>query len=151
MCLPVAPYRVEREWKHRGLMCAATMANEGGHRCGYVRVPPAHLLYGKDYDLADVKVHGGLTFSEMEPCTDHEDGQGWWFGFDCGHAGDRLYDPVVILETLSPSAREIAEIMNRFKFHADGHYWTQAEVEVECESMAEQLAGLTGLEGLETT
>jgi hypothetical protein len=43
------------------------------------------------------------------PCTEHEDGQGWWFGFDCAHAGDMMYDPNADLTTLSPEARTVAE------------------------------------------
>jgi hypothetical protein len=40
------------------------------------RVPPTHPSHGKHYDDLGVTVHGGLTFGEIEPCSDHEDGQG---------------------------------------------------------------------------
>src|SRR6516164_5088182 len=92
MCLPVKPFAVEREWPHMGLLCAVVMAREGGHRCGYVRVGPVHPDHGKKYDDVDVDVHGGLTFGEIEPCA-HEDGQGFWFGFDCAHCDDAAFDP----------------------------------------------------------
>ena len=42
MCLPNAEnvFKVESEWEHAGLECAVVVAVKGGHRCGYVRVPP---------------------------------------------------------------------------------------------------------------
>lgn len=135
MCLPVKPYKVEREWEHAGLKCAVVMNRENGNRCGYVRVPLGHADYGKQYDDVGVDVHGGLTFDALEPCA-HEDGQGHWFGFDCAHSGDALYAPD------SPEALEM-----RIKYPGmsvlDGHYWTQAEVEAETERLAEQLATRT--------
>ena len=69
MCLPVSPYKIEREWEHSNLKCAVVQAREGQHRCGYVRVPPNHPLHGKSYDTPNVEVHGGLTFAEIEPCA----------------------------------------------------------------------------------
>lgn len=126
MCLPVKPYKVEREWKHAGLSCAVTQSREGRFRCGYVRVPPSHPLHGKRYsDMeTDLDVHGGLTFSNMEPCTEHEDGQGWWFGFDCGHWGDATYD------------------FNDPPEHQK-HFWSKEEVVMETNRLAEQLASTT--------
>ena len=104
MCLPVTPFKVEREWEHAGLKCAVVQAREAGNRCGYVRVPPTHSLHGKDYDAPDVNVHGGLTFSEVEPCVEG-DGTGWWFGFDCAHLGDAYNDPNPDWTSLSEEPR----------------------------------------------
>ena len=141
MCLPIKPFKIEREWEHAGLKCAVVLAREGGHRCGYVRVPPNHPKHGKDYDkdydLLDVSIHGGLTFAEIEPCT-HEDGTGWWFGFDCAHSGDACYDPDNLPEHEVRFRAKYPEL-NRHSF--DGHYWKQSEVERETEHLAEQLAG----------
>src|SRR5437870_4030199 len=95
MCLPVTPYKVEREWKHVGLSCAVVLAREAAHRCGYVRVPLAHPAHGKHYGEVDVEIHDGLTFAQLEDCTEHEDGQGWWFGFSTAHAFDLWYDPTM--------------------------------------------------------
>ncbi len=130
MCLPVNPYKIESEWVHADLQCAVVQAKELGFRCGYVRVPPGHPLFGQDYDTLNVSVHGGLTFGEMEPCAEHDDGQGWWFGFDCAHAGDAFYAPEHERAALFPSLGD--------------HFWTQAEVERECERLAEQLAEAAG-------
>src|SRR5258708_15897314 len=92
MCLPVKPYKIEREWYHHGLQCAVVQGREGFNRCGYVRVPPGHPAHGKDYDDVNVRVHGGLTFGSIENC-EHEDGTGFWFGFDCAHFRDSYLNP----------------------------------------------------------
>jgi hypothetical protein len=87
---------------------------------------------------------GGLTFAEIEPCVEHEDGQGWWFGFDFAHAGDASFDPAVDRAILSPRAADMVDIMRSIASQFPGarreHYWTQAEAERECELLAEQLA-----------
>jgi hypothetical protein len=138
MCLPVVPYKIEREWEHAGLKCAVVQAREAQHRCGYVRVPPGHPLHGKYYDTPDVDVHGGLTFAKEEPCA-REYGQGWWFGFDCAHAGDSSFDMSAPIDSLSESARRIRSVYEDW-LGIDEHYWTQPEVERETERLAEQLA-----------
>lgn len=143
MCLPLEPYKVEREWKHAGLSCAVVQAQEAGHRCGYVRAPPGHAMHGKSWDDAShLHVHGGITFAEIEPCSEHEDGQGWWLGFDCAHFMDARFDPAVDLTQLQGYARERVEIERMFPNPPGmrAHYWTQAEVEAETERLAEQLA-----------
>jgi hypothetical protein len=132
MCLPVKPYKIEREWKSKGLSCVVTLPREHGHRCGYVRVPPGHPAHGKDYDTeptVDLLVHGGPTFTQIEPCTEHEDGQGWWIGFDCGHAFDKYDEP-----GYEPTEFSL--------LHVGDHYWTEDEVATECEQLAEQLVGM---------
>jgi hypothetical protein len=141
MCLPIEPYKVDKQWiGPGGLLCAVTQNREGGNRCGYVRVGPSHPWHGKGYDDVMVDVHGGLTFAELEPCTEHEDGQGWWFGFDCAHYGDALIDPNPP-EPLSQKAQMTREIMTRYPAisHHTEHYWTPAEVEEECNRLAMQL------------
>ena len=76
---------------------------------GYVLLPLNHPLYGVDYNVLNVNVHGGLTFGEkfeannfplwvrdseidgdvtMENCQQF-DGY-WMFGFDTSHYGDTL-------------------------------------------------------------
>lgn len=150
MCLPVTPYRVEREWTHAGLACAVTQAEEGRHRCGYVRVPPTHPAFGKGYDLLDVSVHGGLTFAQREPCSEHQDGQGWWFGFDCAHAGDAMLDPSHV--STNPEFLALKRIFgeNPGFMRWKDHYWTQEEVEQECNDLAEQLAAMGNRDATQT-
>jgi hypothetical protein len=148
MCLPVIPYRIEREWEHAGLKCAVVQAIPGGHRCGYVRVPPGHAAHGKDYNDVSVEVHGGLTFGEIEPCA-HDDGAGFWFGFDCCHAWDARYDPKVRPEDLSGEWAQVLQIhldvaarYPHISEHISEHFWSQEEVERETEQLAEQLAAI---------
>lgn len=140
MCLPNAKnvFKVEREWEHAGLQCAVVQAKEGAHRCGYVRVPVGHPLHGKEYEVPDVNVHGGLTYANIEPCA-HDDGIGWWFGFDCVHAGDAFYDPNNLPEHEVKFRAKYPEL-HRNTY--DEHYWLQAEVEAETERLAEQLAAV---------
>ncbi len=145
MCLPLTPYKVEREWKAFGLSCAVVQNREAGHRCGYVRVPPGHPAHGLGYDSLDLDVHGGLTFAAIEPCSDHEDGQGWWLGFECNHGGDAGYDPSFKVENAQSE-----ETVARLKVDRDprwaplygGHFWTEAQVLAETERLAKQLARL---------
>src|SRR5688572_11433893 len=86
------PDRVEFE--HAGLPCLMSRHPTLGHWCGYVAVPPGHPMHGKEYDSVEVDVHGGLTYGSA--CRGHichvpkpgEPDDVFWFGFDCGHAGD---------------------------------------------------------------
>lgn len=61
---------------------------------GYVKVPSTHLLFREAFNSDGTQflfVHGGLTYSSHgeEPLLPL-DNEGWWFGFDCAHAGDLL-------------------------------------------------------------
>jgi hypothetical protein len=155
-------FEVERKWTTKaGLEAACLLVNDGSHRCGYVRVPPGHPLHGVHYNehcpaLAaawekakegpigdrspiavfiacgapeearpDVvfEVHGGITYADGKkdyPVDD--DADGWWFGFDCAHYGD----------------------VSRGMFGRDdgGHWWEQAEVEEQCEKLADQIVNI---------
>lgn len=104
--------KIESRFTHEGLDCLVLLNTSMDIRCGYVRVPEDHVLHGKEYDDVSFQVHGGLTFSGRPQA---EDADGWWFGFDCGHAGDR--------NALFP----------------DGEERTLTYVEAECRSLAAQL------------
>ena len=57
-----------------------------GILCGYVVIPKDSILYNKHYNdelFNNIKVHGGLTYSEYEE-TDDE----YLIGFDCAHLDD---------------------------------------------------------------
>jgi len=75
------------EWEYEGLHCAI-LRQKFGHLCGYVGVPRDHPDYGKFYNDVDLKVHGGLTYSENHLFKNRPDEDKWWFGFDCAHAYD---------------------------------------------------------------
>lgn len=159
MCLPLTPFKIEAEFMHAGLMCAVTQNREGEFRCGYVRVPPTHVAYGKDYDEVDVDVHYGLTFSSEEECSDHPDGKGHWFGFDCAHYGDAMYDPDYIAPELGNLSNDLIGVINTLtespdfsSFRKRGHYWTYDEVVAETKQLAEQFANMSNIaEGYKTS
>lgn len=76
--------------KATGLMCMVVRGTLG-NLCGYVCVRSGYAFYWRDYGDVDVSVHGGLTFSgDTVPKVDIDWKDGWWFGFDCAHAGDYL-------------------------------------------------------------
>jgi hypothetical protein len=93
------PDKVQWQDEATGLPCLIVRGPSGA-LCGYVGVSESHPLYKKDYEHADVEVHGGLTFADM--CADAADESRhichvpdlgepdhvWWFGFDCAHSGD---------------------------------------------------------------
>jgi hypothetical protein len=65
------------EFEAFGFKCQAKRHDNLGHLCGYITVGADHPWYSLGYDQIDVRVHGGLTYSE--------EGK---HGFDCAHAGD---------------------------------------------------------------
>lgn len=129
------------QWSHEktGLAC---MIRRGpmGNWCGYVGVDETHPYHGRGYHEVEevLEVHGGLTYAAA--CDGDEDrgichvpGPGepeplWWFGFDCGHAGDLI--PTMkddFPESVGPGGTPII-------------YRNQAFVTAEVESLALQLA-----------
>lgn len=71
------------------------------------------------------KVHGGITYSGHGREGYPVESDGWWFGFDCYHSGDRVVD-------FPPNTT----LLNTEK---EGKLWTVEEVAQECEKLAEQL------------
>lgn len=65
--------------------------------CAYVGIGPTHPVAWMSYDDVNISCHGGLTFKSMPGKWDGELEQAlWppeytWFGWDYGHAGDRLF------------------------------------------------------------
>lgn len=127
------PDRVDFE--HAGFPC---LLHRGGlgHWCGYVGLPSGHPLFGLDYEIPDVDVHGGLTYAEV--CAGHichvpkpgESDSRWWFGFDCGHAFD--LSPGLILAE--------GRFLTRGR---DAHYRDVTYVRQQTERLAEQLKAIT--------
>ena len=93
------PDKVQWPDEATGFPCLIVRGPHGAW-CGYVGISESHRHYGKGYGDVDVRVHGGLTYSDKCQPSDAEDrgichvpGPGepdhvWWFGFDCAHAGD---------------------------------------------------------------
>lgn len=116
-------------WKHKGLDCMLVRHFSSLHWCGYVGLEKSHPLHGVDYNddrLNEVRVHGGMTYSEScggFVCHIKEDGsdETWWIGFDCAHSGD-----------ISPR-HDSNEIWNR------GVYRDMGYVKQQTERLADQL------------
>lgn len=112
------PDKIQWPDEATGLPCLIVRGPSGA-LCGYVGVPDTHPWHGKSYTDAigaheehctdgdcwghsigsNIRVHGGLTFSDAcahsseERGICHVPGPGepdnvWWFGFDCAHSGD---------------------------------------------------------------
>jgi len=88
-------------------------------------------------------VHGGITFSEgaladgrtwngtkCEEMYSSDDDRVWWFGFDCGHAGDLV--PAMVL---NEKYREIRGMFNQHEIYRDKEF-----VISETKDLAEQIA-----------
>jgi hypothetical protein len=122
--------KVEKEWITRSGLKARIIYMDWSYlngsngalrprRCGYVRLPDNSQFKGMDYDEyayvivmgsddpvdEGITVHGGLTFA-----GERDQDDGWWFGFDCAHAGDT------------------------------SEVWTLGRVIVECEDLALQMS-----------
>jgi hypothetical protein len=83
------------EWTdpYSNYLCRISRLISMQHWNGYVRVPESHPSFGKSYDDVDIRVHGGLTYGgdHFPSYTNKETEKGyWWYGFDCGHAWDRI-------------------------------------------------------------
>lgn len=134
------------QWQTQaGLPALVVRTDWMGHWCGYVGVPEGHPAYRQGYDDVFAEVHGGLTFADAcghDPaqhgiCHVPDEGEPdnlWWLGFDCAHWQD-----------LSPAFRVRMDELDRKYGHPPDrdpkHYWTLAEVQAECEQLAQQLAG----------
>ena len=120
-----------------GLPCLIVRGPSGA-LCGYVGVSEEHPFFNRDYDSIDIYVHGGLTYAapcaagEPEHGICHLPGDGepdhvWWLGFDCAHSGD-----------FCPRSHSVLRVF--WEGQGDHEtYRTQAYVEAECASLAQQL------------
>lgn len=113
----IPTYEYDRRWERDGIDCHLTRGKYTGEFRGYVYLPKAHPLYGKEMDdmeMMAVDVHGGITFAQEEAGL-------WKIGFDCGHDGDVI-----------PS-------MEMLPFMDEGHRWTEEEAIAEVESLASEV------------
>ena len=140
------PDRVE--FMHAGLRCLMQRYHMGSW-CGYVGVPPGHVLHGNTrYDDLPVNVHGGLTYADAchgDICHDPENTGGvffsgfgcthdvFWFGFDCAHAWDAI-----------PEMSKDSLFSGDVVVYRDEQYVRQ-----QVESLAKQLAALATVKNME--
>ena len=97
-----------------------------GFLCGYVGVLKGHPAYGLEHDALNGMigggVHGGVTYSGRNGGV-HDL---WWFGFDCGHAGD--FAPEMAKKLLQILPKE-AKLL-RDKSHETYRTWEFVETEI---------------------
>ena len=116
-----------------------------------------HALAGKELtDHCEIclafEVHGGVTYAEDRlPHADEPDGR-WWFGFDCGHAGDfqpgrKVGVEQVLMEMIEHMPDHVREHMLKI-MRADQKnavYRDQQYVVGECQSLAAQLVAVVAV------
>lgn len=108
--------------------------NLGTHPTAYIAIPKGHKLYEKDYNdiynICDIDVHGGLTYSDNKLMGISSDN--WFIGWDYAHAGDYMgyYEDF--------NNWGISTI-NSLK---DDKKWTTEEIIKECENAIEQIINL---------
>jgi len=75
------------EFLYNGIRCKMERNKESLFWMGYAGVDEKHPLYGVEDGQAEqlLECHGGVTYSGEKG----RDGY-WYFGFDCGHAGDLI-------------------------------------------------------------
>lgn len=100
------------------------------------------------------QVHGGVNYADDHVPHRKPDGR-WWFGFDCGHAGDylphksktvqKMMDEMV--DSMPEEVRgKMREIVDNTAART-GDYRDQQYVVSECQSLAAQLIAYTKLVG----
>lgn len=94
--LNASPYALLEPWAQEpdyaeftlnGFTCVIRRPYVLAHLCGYVGLPEGHKAFGKHYDVIEVNVHGGLTYSKLE-LDGYKGKLLWWIGFDCDRSGD---------------------------------------------------------------
>ena len=114
-----------------------------------------HAMSGKELNDAcpislAFHVHGGVSY-DGDHVPDHEPDGRWWFGFDCGHAGDyapaRAGDKSKIMNEMIDSMPEhVRDTMRGIVFReSEGVYRDQQYVVSECQSFAVQLNAIAAV------
>lgn len=119
------------EFEYAGLPCVLHRTPLTGAWCGYVGLPLGHPLHGQDCDcdaLLDIRVHGGLDYSEDRCPPGGGDNKTWWVGFSCSHAGD-----------FKPAYENPLNLMY-VSTYGPSIYREMAWVKEGCQALAEQLA-----------
>lgn len=87
--------------------------------CAYIGVPESHWM--ANMEELDFPCHRGLTFNA--PGGDGLRPAGWyWYGWDYGHAGDRLQLPEALMSVMDDAMKN---------FFLGGKAWTAEEVELD--------------------
>jgi hypothetical protein len=95
-------------------------------------------------------VHRGCNYADDHVPGSKPDGR-WWFGFDCGHAGDYMPDKTpnmqqIMDEMVDSMPEHVRATMREIvRKSATGVYRDQQYVVSECQSLAAQLNAIVGV------
>lgn len=110
---------------------------EGSEMLAYRRLLEAHPEWERwecDHPTPErlLRVHGGITYSGVP--WGAVAGVPWWFGFDCGHAGDLIPGMERLLDRVHEKGAKREKVRG-----LHDTYRTLAYVKRECEALAKQL------------
>jgi hypothetical protein len=126
-----------KEWQTKAGLPARIAFTRCSFLCGYVAIDKSHPFHGVksawdegDYledEIGKLRVHGGLTWIDNNTPPDFENEGLWWFGFDCNHSDDLVWDG--------------EDDMNKFRRSLGfvGTFKDENYVMEECEKLAEQI------------
>lgn len=98
--------------------------NLGLFPTAYIKIPKDHKLHGKSIDEINVCAHGGITYSHDHLyITNNQKVDGWFIGWDYGHAGDYIGSDVNLPE----------------KYRTGGKKWTTEEIYKEVREVCYQI------------
>lgn len=138
---------IEEDFEHCGYRCIV-LVNAMCLRCGYVGVPKSHPDYKKSYEQIESKyyAHGGITYSDFINRIGLQTDDLWYFGFDCGHFGDRYAVDEAVEYGLTVDLRKVETFrqLNEVMKHCESRFVVTNDcskdyVIEECISLAEQL------------
>jgi hypothetical protein len=117
-----------------------------------------HMLGAKSMDDScpisiAFHVHGGVDYADDHVPHQEPDGR-WWFGFDCGHAGDYLPGLDMrgfMTEMIDSMPEHVRDTMRGIMAKQTNVYRDQQYVVSECQSLAAQLNAVVGVLQMETT
>lgn len=80
----------KKVFQYKDYNCIIRRIMDAGHLCGYVEIPEGHKFFERSYyDIENLEVHGGLTFSDWGFGEDKDfSSEKWYLGFDLHHAYD---------------------------------------------------------------
>lgn len=106
-------------WDDEGIKCL--IVRGPGSLCAYLGIPKEHPCAGKHYDDIDLRVHGGLTFSQAGEVETPWDPALYWIGWDYAHYRDKTFYDL------------------QFSYgHYGEHGWTDEEVKPQVIEAAKQ-------------
>jgi len=99
---------IYRLWRQKGIY--GLILKSSISLCGYIGITNDHELYAKNYDLIDLPVHGGLTFSGQGGDGIRPFSEVWWIGWDYAHYGDAMFFEELANTRLHGKKRSLNEV-----------------------------------------